>query len=96
MSTSDWLSKAPCKGIPTAWFFSSNPDHVRKTDELCNSCPFTEPCLEYGLKVTKEANRDAPRHRESLLLGKWGGQSEWRIKQARKKKNEQIHKQLAS
>jgi|TARA_B100001996_G_scaffold125850_1_gene95378 WhiB family redox-sensing transcriptional regulator len=58
-----WMKQSSCANSPADTFFPSDGMGVIVAKDICNSCPVTEPCLEYALH-----NR--------IDHGVWGGCSE--------------------
>ena len=80
----DWIDKAPCRGLPTEWFFPERGGNLKVSPGLavCKTCPYRKPCLALGQEV---AMIPSTRHGHSRkMYGIWGGMSEWRLKAAKK------------
>ncbi len=59
-----WMDAAPCRGL-TEVFFPDNATtaEVQEAKRICRTCPYVEPCKEYGLRY---GGKD----------GVWGGLSD--------------------
>lgn len=66
-TTSDWWTRAACKGMDAALFFpeAGRADRAKK---VCARCPVRRRCLEDAM--TREAGADA-----GARAGVWGGLS---------------------
>ena len=58
-----WMAEGNCRLYAPATFFPSEGVGVDKARKICQTCPVTEPCLEYALE-------------QRIDHGVWGGCSE--------------------
>ena len=49
----EWLKSASCKGMPTDWWHPSQgrSDVAGLARAVCETCPHTSQCLEYGVET---------------------------------------------